>query len=237
MADDDLKDFQRALVVVAHPDDAEFGCAGTVALWTRAGVEVGYVICTDGSAGAADQEVDISLMAEIRQREQRAACRVLGVSSVEFLGHPDGQLVADLALRKELTRMIRRYRPDRVICQNAVRTYTNIYGNHPDHLAAGQSTLEAIYPFARNPYAYPDLREEGLEPHRVREVWITGTDSPNQFVDVESTLERKLEALAQHASQRRPGDDPSDRVKQRLRDQGRARGIAYAESFRLLNSE
>lgn len=234
MSETQLTDFQRALVIVAHPDDAEFGCAGTVALWTAAGVAVTYVICTDGAQGSADPNLKASQLAATRQREQLAAAEVLGVEHVEFLGHPDGGLVADVELRRELTRAIRKFRPDLVVCQNAVRHYANLGGNHPDHLASGQAAIEAVYPFARNPYAFPELLLEGLPPHTVREVWVTGTETPDHFVDVSQTLERKLEALRCHRSQQQ--DDPGERVSARLAEAGKPHGIAYAESFRRVAS-
>ncbi|MHB1501139.1 MAG: PIG-L deacetylase family protein [Candidatus Dormibacteria bacterium] len=234
MSDLDLDNFERALVIVAHPDDAEFGSAGTVAIWTERGIRVGYVICTDGAQGSADPTVPPSDLKVIREREQREAADVLGVTEVTFLGHPDGSLVPDLALRRDLTREIRRAKPDLVICQNAVRHYGNLGGNHPDHLAAGQAAIEAVYPFARNPYAFPELLSEGLEPHVVREVLITGTPDPDHFVDVTTTLERKLGALRCHRSQHR--QDPAARVTERLAEAGRAHGFQYAESFRRVSS-
>lgn len=234
MSELDLENFERALVIVAHPDDAEFGSAGTVAGWTGRGIRVDYVICTDGAQGSADPAVPASHLKGIREKEQLEAARVLGVSEVTFLGHPDGSLVADLGLRRDLTRQIRRYRPDVVVCQNAVRHYGNLGGNHPDHLAAGQAAIEAVYPFARNPYAFPELLQEGLEPHVVREVLITGTPDPDHFVDVTATLDRKLEALRCHRSQHR--QDPAERVTARLAEAGRAHGFEYAESFRRVSS-
>jgi LmbE family N-acetylglucosaminyl deacetylase len=234
MSELDLENFERALVIVAHPDDAEFGSAGTVAGWTGRGIRVDYVICTDGAQGSADPAVPASELKGIREREQREAAAVLGVTEVTFLGHPDGGLVADLDLRRDLTREIRRSRPDVVVCQNAVRHYGNLGGNHPDHLAAGQAAIEAVYPFARNPYAFPELLQEGLEPHVVREVLITGTPDPDHFVDVSATLDRKLAALRCHRSQHR--QDPSERVTARLAEAGRAHGLQYAESFRRVSS-
>jgi LmbE family N-acetylglucosaminyl deacetylase len=234
MSELDLENFERALVIVAHPDDAEFGSAGTVAGWTGRGIRVDYVICTDGAQGSADPAVPASELKGIREQEQREAAAVLGVTEVTFLGHPDGGLVADLDLRRDLTREIRRSRPDVVVCQNAVRHYGNLGGNHPDHLAAGQAAIEAVYPFARNPYAFPELLQEGLEPHVVREVLITGTPDPDHFVDVSATLDRKLAALRCHRSQHR--QDPSERVTARLAEAGRAHGLEYAESFRRVSS-
>ncbi|MGH7608726.1 MAG: PIG-L deacetylase family protein [Candidatus Dormibacteria bacterium] len=236
MPPDELKDFRRALVVVAHPDDAEFGCAGTVALWTDRGVEVTYVVCTDGASGAGDPTLGQQGLVAVRQAEQREAAKVLGVREVVFLGHPDGGLRPSEELRLELVRLIRRHRPDRLVCQNAVRHYGNVYGNHPDHLAAGQAALEALYPYSRNRFAYPHLLDEGLEPHVVREVLVAGTEAPDYFVEVSESLERKLEALACHRSQQRPGDDVSVWVRRRLAQAGEPHGMAFAESFRRIDS-
>lgn len=224
------EDLQRVLVVVAHPDDAEFGCAGTVAGWTARGISVTYLICTDGAAGSADPSVSKLQLRQIREREQREAALVLGVERVEFLRHPDGSLVADDQLRKEISRVIRQVRPQVVVCQNAVRNYASLGGNHPDHLAAGQAAIEAVYPHARNPYSFPELLPEGLQPYEVEEAWVTGTEFPDHFVDVTETVEKKLEALHCHQSQHRR--DPSEWVRTRLADQGRAHGMAYAEAFR-----
>jgi LmbE family N-acetylglucosaminyl deacetylase len=231
-----LPNFQRALVVVAHPDDAEFSSAGTVALWTDQGIEVSYVICTDGAAGAADPTIEQAHLASIREVEQREAADVLGVKSVTFLRQPDGELRVTPELRGELVRLIRQHRPDLIICQNAVRNYSNLYGNHPDHLAAGQLAIEAVYPYARNPHAYPELLAAGLEPHSVSEVLVVGTESPDHFVDVSSTVDRKMAALTRHRSQHAPGQDFSARVLERMAKMGEPHGIAYAESFRRLSS-
>lgn len=232
----ELENFDRALVVVAHPDDAEFSSAGTVVGWADRGVDVTYVICTDGAAGAADLTIPQPELARIRQSEQREAAEVLGVRDVVFLGQPDGQLRVTDQLRGELVKIIRERRPDRIICQNAVRNYASLYGNHPDHLAAGQLAIEAVYPYARNPHAYPELLASGLQPHSVREVWVVGTENPDHFVDVTSKVERKLAALARHRSQHTPGEDVSPRVLERMARLGEPHGIAYAEAFRRLTS-
>jgi LmbE family N-acetylglucosaminyl deacetylase len=221
---------EGVLVIVAHPDDAEFGCAGTVARWTRAGSRVDYVVCTDGSAGSADPTLGREELGAIREREQRAAAAVLGVAEVTFLRRPDGELRCDDALRRELCRHIRRLRPELVVCQNAVRHYANLGGNHPDHLAAGQAAIECVYPYARNPYSFPELLQEGLTPHEVAEVWVTGTETPDHLVDVSETVELKLRALLCHESQHR--QDPSERVRARLAQAGQPAGISLAESFR-----
>lgn len=236
MSSTELEKLERVLVVVAHPDDAEFSSSGTVALWTDQGTEVSYVICTDGAAGAADPTIKLSELASIREVEQRDAAAVLGVKEVTFLRQPDGQLRVSPELRGELVRLIRQHRPDLIICQNAVRNYSNLYGNHPDHLAAGQLAIEAVYPYARNPHAYPELLAAGLEPHSVREVLVVGTEDPDYFVDVTPTLDRKMAALGKHRSQHTPGEDFSARVMARMAKMGEPHGIAYAESFRRLSS-
>ena len=233
---DHLEDFERALVVMAHPDDAEFSSAGTIALWTDRGVEVNYVICTDGAAGAADPTIKQAQLASIREVEQREAADVLGVKDIVFLRQPDGRLRVTDELRRDVVRLIRKYRPDLIVCQNAVRNYSNIYGNHPDHLAAGQLAIEAVYPYARNPHAYPELLADGLQPHSVREVLVAGTEAPDHFVDVTTTVDRKVAALARHRSQHVPGQDFSVRVLERMAKMGEPHGIAYAESFRRLMS-
>ncbi len=236
MSSSELENFERALVVMAHPDDAEFSSAGTVALWTDRGIDVRYVICTDGAAGAADPSIELSRLASIREVEQRAAAAVLGVDEVTFLHQPDGELRVTSELRGELVKLIRQHRPDLIVCQNAVRNYSNLYGNHPDHLAAGQLAIEAVYPYARNRYAYPELLAAGLQPHSVREVWVVGTENPDHFVDITSTVDRKLEALSRHQSQHSPEQDFRARVRERMATAGEPHGFAFAESFRRLSS-
>jgi LmbE family N-acetylglucosaminyl deacetylase len=192
---------RRALVVAAHPDDGDFGAAGTVARWTSAGCDVTYCIVTDGAAGAADPGVDLATLAELRQGEQRDAARVVGVEEVVFLGYPDGKLEPTLELRRDLSRVIRTVRPDRVIAQSPQRDYARIRASHPDHLAAGEALLRAVYPDARNPYAHPELVAEGLEPFEVPEVWLMAGPQSDRPVDVTDTFDKKMEALAAHKSQ------------------------------------
>ncbi len=168
-------DVERVLVVTAHPDDVDFGAAGTIATWTDAGIEVVYCICTDGDAGGFDPAVPRSEIGGIRQEEQRAAAKVVGVTELHFLGYPDGELVATLELRRDISRVIRQVRPQRVVSSSPERDYERIGRSHPDHRAAGDATLDAVYPDARNPFAHPELLEvEGLEAWTVPEVWIAG---------------------------------------------------------------
>lgn len=199
----DGQSVQRVLMIAAHPDDVDFGSAGTIATWTDAGVEVTYCIVTDGDAGGFDPKVPRSAIAGIRQDEQRKAAAVLGVTDVEFLGYPDGRLVVSLELRRDITRVIRRMRPDRVVVPSPQRDLRNVYASHPDHLAAGEAALCAIYPDARNPFAHPELlAEEGLDAHTVGEVWVmSGTDRSDHYVDITGTFDRKIAALRAHVSQ------------------------------------
>jgi LmbE family N-acetylglucosaminyl deacetylase len=189
------------LVVAAHPDDVDFGVAGSVATWTDAGIDVAYCIVTDGDAGGFDRDVPRHVMAETRRAEQTAAAKVVGVRELHFLGHPDGRVEATLELRRDLSRVIRRVRPQRVVAQSPERNYQRIYASHPDHLATGEATLCAVYPDARNPFAHSELLDEGLEAWTVDEVWITATSDPDRFVDITDGFERKLEALQCHVSQ------------------------------------
>ncbi|MFC7590091.1 PIG-L deacetylase family protein [Nonomuraea antimicrobica] len=172
-------EINRVLVVTAHPDDADFASAGTVALFVDRGVEVTYLLVTDGDAGGNERTLDNSGMAELRRSEQLAAAKAVGVSDVRFLGRPDGRVVPSLELRKAIARVIRQVRPDLVITHHPDRNYRSIAPSHPDHRAVGGATLDAVYPDARNPYAFPELiEEEGLEAWTVREVWLNGGATP-----------------------------------------------------------
>jgi LmbE family N-acetylglucosaminyl deacetylase len=188
-------------VVTAHPDDVDFGVAGSVARWTDAGVDVAYCIVTDGDAGGFDRDVPRHVMAETRRAEQTAAAKVVGVTELHFLGHPDGRVEATLELRRDIARVIRRVRPQRVVTQSPERNYERIYASHPDHLATGEATLCAVYPDARNPFAHPELLDEGLDAWTVDEVWLMASRAPDRFVDITEAFDRKLEALHCHVSQ------------------------------------
>jgi LmbE family N-acetylglucosaminyl deacetylase len=221
---------ESAMVIVAHPDDAEFTMAGTIAAWTAAGCRVIYVICTDGNAGSHEPGMTREKLAEIRRTEQRAACDTLGVSEVVFLGYDDGLLQPTLSLRRDLVGVIRRYRPNVVLTSDPSRLLSgDRYINHPDHRAAGQAALDAVAPASAMPLLWP---ETGA-PHRVRQVYIYGNDQPNVWVDVTATIDRKIDALKQHASQM--GDwDPTERIKGWNAEVGQEKGLAYAESFRVV---
>ncbi len=192
----------RIAVIFAHPDDAEFICAGAVARWVAEGHHVTYVLLTSGDKGSDDPAVTPEALAATRMTEQRAACAVLGVQEIRFLGYADAMLVPDLAMRKELVRVIRTIRPDVVVCQDpTVRFVGQNYLNHPDHRAAGEATLDAVYPAARDRMTFPELLTEGLEPHKVREVYLAGANAPDLAIDITATMETKLAALRCHASQ------------------------------------
>lgn len=187
----------------AHPDDIDFGSAGTVAGWTDSGIEVSYLIATRGDAGGFD-DTPRDQMPLIREKEQRAAAAAVGVKQVDFLdGYADGTITPTLALRRDITAAIRRFRPDRILTSSPLRRWERLAGpSHPDHLAVGEATTCAIYPDARNPFAYPELlRDEGLEPWVVREVWYSGGPNPDHVVDITEEYPRKAAALRAHASQ------------------------------------
>jgi len=197
----DDHDVHRVLVVTAHPDDVDFGVAGSVARWTSEGVEVAYCVVTNGEAGGFDETVPREAVAALRQSEQRAAAEVVGVSDVTFLGYPDGRLEPTISLRRDISRVIRRVRPQRVVCQSPQRLWGRIFASHPDHLAAGEAAMCAVYPDSRNPFAFPELRAEGLEAWTVDEVWMMAHEHSNRWVDITATIDRKVKALLSHTSQ------------------------------------
>jgi LmbE family N-acetylglucosaminyl deacetylase len=202
-------DIERALVVVAHPDDVDFGASGTIATWVDAGIEVAYCLVTSGDAGGFD-DTPREKMPALRQAEQRAAAQVLGVKDVTFLGYPDGQLVASYELRRDISRQIRRVRPQRVLTQSPERNYLRIGASHPDHRAAGAAALDAVYPDARNPFAHPELlADEGLAEWTVPEVWLMAAPPSlqNTWVDITDVFDRKVAALTEHVSQTAHMDD------------------------------
>lgn len=195
------RDVERVLVVSAHPDDVDFGVAGTVAGWTDAGIEVTYCVVTDGQAGGFDPAVSRADLAGIRRAEQTTAAEIVGVSDVRFLGYVDGELTVSRELVEQLTRVIREVRPQRAVVQSPDRDYSRIFRSHPDHLAAGEAALQAIYPAARNPFAFPDLLAAGLEPWAVPDTWISGHPDTNHVMDVTAGFDRKMRAILAHVSQ------------------------------------
>jgi LmbE family N-acetylglucosaminyl deacetylase len=193
---------ERVLVVAAHPDDVDFGVAGSVAAWTAAGVDVSYCVVTDGDAGGDDLSVPRSEMAALRRREQVDAAACVGVTDVRFLEHPDGRVEANLPLRRDIARVIRQVRPQRVVTQSPDRLWARIYASHPDHLATGEATTSAVYPDSRNPFAHRELLDaEGLEPWTVSQLWLFATDQANTYVDTTDSIDKKVAALRSHASQ------------------------------------
>jgi LmbE family N-acetylglucosaminyl deacetylase len=226
--------FGRAMVVFAHPDDAEFGTAGTIAAWTRAGTEVAYVSVTDGSAGSNEPGSDRDELARIREAEQRAACEVLGVKDVSFLGWRDGYVEVTLDLRKAITREVRRFRPDVLIAPDPVRFWDDerTYINHADHRAVGIACLNVVNPDAPTRPQFPELQDEGLQPFEIANLWIGAFGGDvDTFVDITDTIEAKIEALQCHRSQIH--DWPvGDWVRARAKDRGALAGVDYAESFR-----
>ena len=223
------------MVVVAHPDDAEYGCSGTVAKWCRLGWDVVYVLCTDGSKGTDDRNITSEQLIEIRKKEQIAAGEVLGLKKVEFMGYPDGYLEPSLDLRRDISREIRRWKPDILITTNPKRDLAGSgYIGHPDHFAAGEAALSAVFPSARDHLTFPELLEEGFEPHKVREVWVMmfGEEVTryNQLEEVD--VETSIEALKSHSSQISNPEESAKWMRQRRKETGAKIGADYAESFK-----
>ncbi len=237
LALDDLEDVERILVVCAHPDDVDFGVAGSVATWVKAGIDVGYCIVTDGDAGGSDRSVSRPDMAVTRREEQRAAAAEVGVRDVTFLGYPDGRLTPSIELRRDISRQIRLVRPQRLVCQSPERLWDRIPASHPDHLAAGEASVCAVYPDARNPFAHPELLAEGLEPHTVPEIWMMAAPEPNRAVEITDTFDRKIAALRRHRSQVGEGEWLDGRIRTWVEAGGRQAGLGegrLAELFRVV---
>jgi LmbE family N-acetylglucosaminyl deacetylase len=219
----------------AHPDDQEFTVGGTLAKWARAGCEIVTVCITRGGAGSnryTPPDMTREALVAIREDEQREACRILGVKETIFLDHEDGMLEPSIALRRELTRLIRRHRPEAVLTSDpTVRYYGSTYMNHPDHRVAADVALDAVFPSAGTRLIFPELLAEGLEPHEVRQVYIHGAERPDTYVDIADTLDVKLAALRAHRSQM--GEwDPAEMITQWAAEQGRRRKLKAAEAYR-----
>ena len=222
--------FSSALVLVAHPDDAEFMCGGTVAAWARDGCEVHYVVCTDGSAGSNEPGARRELVAPIREREQRAAADVLGVRSVTFLGEIDGLLEVTPATRKKVTREVRRLRPEVLIAPDPARLWSGQgYINHWDHKQAGLLALTAVMPDSPTRVMFSELEREGIEPYEIPNLWLSSNE-PDTYVDITKTIDIKVQALAQHVSEE--GEAAAPWVRERARQVGEEAGVEYAESFK-----
>lgn len=216
------------LIVTPHPDDAEGGAGGTIARWSKEGMKIVLVVCTNGDKGSSDRQMTPVLLAKTREKEQRDAARVLGISTVVFLGFPDQGLEDDEVFREKLVRQIRIHKPDVVVTNDPNRPYIL----HRDHKITGRVTLDAVFPYARDHMAFPHHLEEGLEPHKVKEVYLFRSDNPDTYIDITATFETKMDALYCHASQmtglRKNGDEGARRQAAKL---GGKIGVALAESF------
>ncbi|MEI8081575.1 MAG: PIG-L deacetylase family protein [Actinomycetes bacterium] len=230
----------RILVVVAHPDDADFGSAGTIATFVDAGKQVTYCVITDGDAGGFDPTVPRSEIPTIRRSEQRAAAAAVGASDVRFLGYKDGELTVTHELRRDISRVIRQVRPQRVLMQSPERNWVRVYASHPDHLAAGEAAIQAVYPDARNPFAHPTLlQDEGLEAWTVPEVWVMAHPNSNHSVDITDVFDRKVAALRAHVSQTEHVTELPNMLREWAAGQAGAAGLPegrLAESFMVVNT-
>lgn len=235
--DDEIK---RVLVVMAHPDDCDFGAGGTIAQWTAKGIQVSYCIITNGDQGGEESGIPLEEMAQVRQKEQRDAGAALGVSDITYLNYRDGWLMPSIELRKEIVKAIRIAKPDRMLVQSPERNWERIFASHPDHLAAGETAIQAVYPDARNPYAFTDLKADGFEPWRVREVWMTGSPTPNHFVDITETFDKKMAALHAHVSQTAHNKELENMVREWGSRNAVAQGLPegrIAEVFKVINTD
>jgi len=237
IADSEIK---KVLVINAHPDDSDFGASGTIAQWVKKGIEVSYVFCTNGDQGGEESGIAKEDMSAVRQREQRAAGAAVGVTDITFLNYVDGHLEATIQLRKDIVRQIRISQPDRMVCQSPERNWDRIGASHPDHLAAGEAAIQAVYPDARNPFAFTDLlKDEGLKPWRVKEVWVMGFATPDHFVDITDTFDLKMKALHSHVSQTAHNTELEKMVKEWGQRNAGVAGFAegrIAEAFKIINT-
>jgi LmbE family N-acetylglucosaminyl deacetylase len=218
----------RVMVVMPHPDDAEFGAAGTVASWGKDGKEVTYVVCTNGDKGSSDPDMTSERLAEIRRKEQADAANVLGVKDIVFLDYPDGWLEDTPEFRGKLVRLIRKYCPDIVMTTDPYRKYMW----HRDHRITGIVTLDAIFPYSRDRLSYPEHIAEGLKPHHVREIYLWGSEDPNIYIDITETFDTKIAALTCHTSQVGSRiEGLKQRIRERSENTGKSQGFSLAESF------
>ena len=221
--------YKRAMVIVAHPDDAEFGYGGTLAKLVKEGMELAYVICTNGNKGSSDPEMTSARLAVIREEEQRAASAAIGTRDVTFLGYGDGELEATREVIGKVVREIRRFKPDMVLCQNP---YLRGRHNHRDHRMAEQTAFDAVYPYARHRLHYPEHQAEGLRPHAVAEIYTGGGDDPEVVIDVSDVVETRIEALKAHRSQIGNPEELTERIMGRTSELAEKHGYRYAEGFR-----
>jgi LmbE family N-acetylglucosaminyl deacetylase len=228
---------KRAICIHAHPDDQEFTVAGTLAKWAKAGCEIISVVITSGDSGSNDPSKGAEYkpeLAKLREGEQTSANNVIGVKETIFMRYPDGELEPSLALRKELTRILRQHKPDVVITGNPEAWfYGNEYINHPDHRAAAQAACEAVFPSAGTRLIFTDLLEAGYEPHNVKRLYVHGTDKPDTWVDITETMDIKIEALGKHASQVNP-DEVGKWMRDWAKEEAKDKGFEYAESYKVM---
>ncbi|HEY8846317.1 MAG TPA: PIG-L deacetylase family protein [Candidatus Limnocylindrales bacterium] len=225
----------RFMVIAGHPDDADFGPAATASRWIDEGSVGWLVCCTSGDAGGEDPDADPLVLAALREKEQRAAAEIVGYAGVSFLHMPDGALVNDLALREQLVREIRTFRPDAVLATDPTVIFYRFGGiNHTDHREAGLAAVDAVYPAARNPMAFPALARSGLEAHRVRRLYLFWPNDPNVRVDIGTTIDRKIAALAAHASQIHEPAKLEERIRAWAAEEGEPIGVAAGEALRLV---
>jgi LmbE family N-acetylglucosaminyl deacetylase len=225
----------RFMVIVAHPDDADFGPAATAAAWIAAG-SVGQLVClTSGEAGGEDPDADPLALARTREEEQRRAAAIVGYEAVHFLHQPDGALANDLNVRKMLVQVIREFRPDAVLCQDPTTVFHDSrFVNHTDHRAAGMAAVDAVYPAARNPMAFPELARGGLEKHVVPRIYLFATNEPNAWVDTTATFDTKLAALREHPSQIAETDEAFEWIRTWAKRNGERVGVEMADAFRII---
>jgi len=225
---------ERAMAIVAHPDDIEFTCVGTLARWVKAGAQVCYVVCTSGDVGIDEPGMTREKAAEIREAEERKAAEIAGASEVMFLGEPDGLLVATLDLRKKLVREIRRFKPEVVLCADPTVVLSGeSYINHPDHRAAALAALDAVFPAAGQPNLFEELAQEGYTAHKTRKVYIMSWDKADQFINIDETIDIKIEALRAHKSQMKDWD-PADSIKRWASERAKGKEMEFAEAFKVV---
>lgn len=225
---------ESAMAIVAHPDDIEFSCAGTLARWVNNGARISYVICTSGDVGFDEPNMTKEKAAQIREAEQLAAADIVGASEVIFLHEPDGLLQPTIELRKKLVREIRRFQPEVVMCGDPTIVWAgNDYINHPDHRAAATAALDATFPAAGQPQLFEELAKEGLQAHKPRKVYVTSWRGADYFVDIEETIEIKIDALRAHKSQMKDWD-PDDFIRKWAAESGEGKEMTYAEGFRVV---
>jgi len=225
---------ESAMAIVAHPDDIEFSCAGTLARWAQAGARISYVLCTSGEVGIAEAGMSKEKAAEIREAEQRRAAEIVGAQEVIFLREPDGMLQATIELRKKIVREIRRFRPEVVVCGDPTIVWAgDTYINHPDHRAAATAALDAVFPAAGQPNLFEELAAEGLQAHKPRKVYVTTWDHCDLYVNITTTIDLKIAALRAHKSQMKDWD-PEPRIKEWALERAKGKEMSYAEGFRVI---